>query len=490
MKIIDNTPIENFDTDWGDPDGTGMKEKSKEQVQKFIKKKFIGLGYTFLGKATPSTVPATITIEDKFLYIATEEGDYTNFGLGNISELSIIKSENGSWKIEGLGVVFFIKSDISNAFHITDNNGNVIATVDESGLSTTDLKIKDENGDLKSVKELSTPIESISELYDDTLYIADSKGNVICKLGDTGFEVVNIKTNALLRNQWNNKIIATYGDSITALNGGDFTAPYSSSATNKKWAGKVAEYFNFAKLHNRGIGSTTFNYYNEAGGQVAWVKSDTGEYVSRSDAYNYDNYQGNIEIPTDCTPIRGCGSSWLRIKTMFNESFKDTVDVVLVMFHNDFHQDMQTECVWVENSVKDIEWSESEYYSQYNGDYNIESVQGGIASVIMKMQAWMPQALIILMTPISGVYINGNDDVKDLENPESKKMKRLAEVVKDIAFRMSIPCIDVYGNDTINSLNKISRNYITDGIHPYSDAGAKVIARAIISKLISEIPNL
>lgn len=37
MKIIDNTPIENFDTDWGDPDGTGMKEKSKEQVQKFIK---------------------------------------------------------------------------------------------------------------------------------------------------------------------------------------------------------------------------------------------------------------------------------------------------------------------------------------------------------------------------------------------------------------------------------------------------------------------
>lgn len=40
MKIIDNTPIENFDTDWGDPDGTGMKEKSLEQVQKFIKKKF------------------------------------------------------------------------------------------------------------------------------------------------------------------------------------------------------------------------------------------------------------------------------------------------------------------------------------------------------------------------------------------------------------------------------------------------------------------
>lgn len=107
MKIIDNTPIENFDTDWGDPDGTGMKEKSKEQVQKFIKKKFIGLGYTFLGKATPSTVPATITIEDKFLYIATEEGDYANYGLGTISELSAIKSLNGSWVVESLS--FFQK---------------------------------------------------------------------------------------------------------------------------------------------------------------------------------------------------------------------------------------------------------------------------------------------------------------------------------------------------------------------------------------------
>ena len=37
MKIIDNTPIKDFNEDWGDPDGTGMKEKSKEQVQKFIK---------------------------------------------------------------------------------------------------------------------------------------------------------------------------------------------------------------------------------------------------------------------------------------------------------------------------------------------------------------------------------------------------------------------------------------------------------------------
>ena len=43
MKKIDNTPILDMKTDWGDPDGTGEKAKSLEQVQKFIKKKILEL---------------------------------------------------------------------------------------------------------------------------------------------------------------------------------------------------------------------------------------------------------------------------------------------------------------------------------------------------------------------------------------------------------------------------------------------------------------
>lgn len=43
MKIIDNTPIKDFNEDWGDPDGTGMKAKNLEQVQAFIKNKFLGV---------------------------------------------------------------------------------------------------------------------------------------------------------------------------------------------------------------------------------------------------------------------------------------------------------------------------------------------------------------------------------------------------------------------------------------------------------------
>lgn len=367
--------------------------------------------------------------------------------------------------------------------YITDKDGYVIAKINSDGIESIEVKAGD--------KRLSEHISDIKQdLYQSELYVTDGNGYVIAKIDKTGISCIRIDANNLLQNQWNKKNIATYGDSVTALNGGNYSYPYSTAATAAKWGGKVAKYFNFANIYNRGIGSTTFNYYNTQGGQVAWCRTNTGEYVDRNDSYNYDNYEGQVTIPSDCTPIRGCGSSWLRITTMFPESIKDTIDVVLVMFHNDFHQDMDTECAWVEGSNYDKEWKASEYYKDYGGDYNIETVRGGIASTYMKLQAWMPQALIVLMSPISGVYVNGNDGVKDLENPESAKMKKLAETVKDIAFRLSVPFIDVYGTDCINSLNKKLRNYITDGIHPYSDAGCKVIARAIISGLQSIVPFL
>lgn len=87
-----------------------------------------GDGYTYIGTATPSTTPITLTGGEKVFYVATEGGDYSNFGLGNISQLSVIKSESGSWKAEGLGVsldiivtpkqtTFFKKREHANLFN-------------------------------------------------------------------------------------------------------------------------------------------------------------------------------------------------------------------------------------------------------------------------------------------------------------------------------------------------------------------------------------
>ena len=285
-----------------------------------------------------------------------------------------------------------------------------------------------------------------------------------------------------IKSDWIGKVISTYGDSVTALNGGDFNYPYIESTFGYKWALRVANYFSASSLKNRGIGGQRFSWGNN-GGSVSWVKTLTGEYVNRNESYNYDNYEGNIEIPSDCTPIRGALSSWLRITSMYPESIKDTIDVILVMAHNDAGLDTTTEVQFLTGDNTDPEWANSAYYQTYNGDYNINTVRGGIASTIMKLQAWMPNAVIVLMTPISGKGTQGE------LNPElTSKMTEIADIVKEMHNLMSIPCIDVYGTCGINGLNRTL--YITDTIHPYSENGSKMVARAVIGGLKSIIPNM
>ena len=89
---IDNTPIENLNVDWGNPDGTGNKAKSLAVVQTFIKNKFLELFdiiknvYTKtqmdqkLGKKRDETVivessSTEITIDADKRYVVTMSGN-------------------------------------------------------------------------------------------------------------------------------------------------------------------------------------------------------------------------------------------------------------------------------------------------------------------------------------------------------------------------------------------------------------------------------
>lgn len=89
---IDNTPIENLNVDWGNPDGTGNKAKSLAVVQAFIKNKFLELFdsiknvYTKtqmdqkLGKKRDETVivessSTEITIDADKRYVVTMSGN-------------------------------------------------------------------------------------------------------------------------------------------------------------------------------------------------------------------------------------------------------------------------------------------------------------------------------------------------------------------------------------------------------------------------------
>lgn len=75
MKEIDNTPIENLDIDWGNPDGKGNKAKSLEQVQTFIKNKIRDLSgevFDFIVEeeyATFEWIANRNDITDKSIYL-------------------------------------------------------------------------------------------------------------------------------------------------------------------------------------------------------------------------------------------------------------------------------------------------------------------------------------------------------------------------------------------------------------------------------------
>lgn len=363
-----------------------------------------------------------------------------------------------------------LDSSEGDALLITDDDNNIIAKIDKDGMETTAIRTKQTN-----------PF-----FYKDKLYITDENGNVIFLIDAEGVKTTKIYADNVLKNDWLGKVVATYGDSVTAVNNGDYEPPYVITQNN--WGNRVADYYKFGKQYGRGIGSTCFKWRGESGGQVAWCKTATGEYVDRNDSYTYDNYEGHITIPADCTPVRGDGCSWLRIVTMFPASIKDTIDAVLVMFHNDYHQDMDTEVEWIPNSSTDPEWAASDEYSTLSGDYNIGTVQGGIASVVMKLQAWLPQAKIILMTPISGVYATAEGLDGNFDNTQSALMYKLATIVKNIASRMSIPVIDNYSNDGVNSLNRTS--YIYDNIHPYTANGSKALAASVIGRMKTILPAL
>lgn len=311
------------------------------------------------------------------------------------------------------------------------------------------------------------------------------------------YNVLALKNNQDTTKDWEKATLATYGDSITAICNGDFSSPFNVS-NSQNWANRVANYYNMSKQLGRGIGSQGF-MWNDKGGAICFINAGTGTLIERMQNYNYETWMAleekdfydsvrNIDLSSKVSkeqidngviiPIRGCFCSWLRIKTMFPKSIKDGVNLIFIMGGtNDTHED--TKATWVPNDETDPEWKNSEYYSTYGGDYNISTIKGGIASTIMKMQAWMPNAIIIL-----GTNLNGRSADKTLSVDETNKAKDMIEV----AQLLGIPCIDVFGTAGINGLN--SQRFITDGIHPYSVLGSKYLARSIIGGLKSIIPNL
>ncbi|WP_372772089.1 SGNH/GDSL hydrolase family protein [Mangrovibacterium sp.] len=279
-----------------------------------------------------------------------------------------------------------------------------------------------------------------------------------------------------LSNDWTDLEAAFYGDSITALLGGDYTKPYTDLT---KWSTIIGNYFQMGVVRGRGIGGQKYAWGTN-GGSVAFLETATGIYNSRNDSYNYDNYAGNVSVPSGTTPVRGAFSSWLRITTSFPAPIKANIRIIVIKGGTNDAID-GTDLSWVGSDATDPEWAASEYYSDYGGDYNISTLKGGIASTIMKMQAWMPQAVIVIATPLSG---RGSTSAK-VFIPDVDEFQK-SVFIRENAKLFSLPIIDINAECGINGLN--GDVYISDGIHP-TEEGQAMMARVCIGTIKTILPK-
>lgn len=282
----------------------------------------------------------------------------------------------------------------------------------------------------------------------------------------------------LLSKPWRDKTISFYGDSITAISNGTFSKPFNSTDT---WSEIIGANLDLNSVIGRGVGSQKYDFDRNYTA-VVFLNSD-GSYNSRDNSYTYDNYEGNVTVPSGTTTVRGAFSSWLRIKEMYPTSIKDTIDSVVIMGGTNDAVDA-TPLAWVENDTTDPEWATSTEYATYGGDYNIDSLEGGIASTIMKFQAWMPNTRLIIATPLSGRGVTGELNPSE---PLTQEYTKSLTIIK-VANIFSIPVININFNTGINGLNRTT--YITDGVHPYGLEGQKSLAMGMIGGLVGIYPNL
>ena len=109
----------------------------------------------------------------------------------------------------------------------------------------------------------------------------------------------------------------------------------------------------------------------------------------------------------------------------------------------------------------------------------------------MKFQAWMPNARLILCTPMSTAVdsdtIGEDNTATTTDLSYTLKMYKVAQAVKDVAEKLSIPLIDVFHNDGINPFNRTP--YVEDFIHPGTAAGCQRTAITIIGGMKTILPN-
>lgn len=254
--------------------------------------------------------------------------------------------------------------------------------------------------------------------------------------------------------------VCYFGDSIFAKGNGD-DDNYKNS-----WQKIVDDYFGFTHV---GVGV----------GGSGYLWDDSRKMTLPDGFQNGDNLPSSIVVsPNGIMQSAFC--SWDRITSTIP---RDSDIVIIGTGTNDYGSETfptdNSDIVFATNSTADEAWSKSTFYTKYNGDYDLTKRRGAILSTIMKIQAWCPNAMIILTNFPNSRLSNGTG----LNDTETQKMEYQLPILNAIEFVhkwWGIPLIDFMGSCRINPLNRAE--YCADGIHP-NGKGYKLLGNAAVGVL-------
>lgn len=266
-------------------------------------------------------------------------------------------------------------------------------------------------------------------------------------------------------NPWKGLEWISYGNSITAIGNGTQTAPFNIT-DGASWQILVSAILEFSKHYGRGIGGQSFTWNTST-----WYANADGSYNSRPPA----------EQPAGTTVHLGAYCSWDRITTMIPQNF---IGLIFIMGGtNDFGKPVGGDPSFIDGSNVDTDWSASSLYT--GGDYDINTYKGGIASTVMKIQTWCPDAIVVLGDQLSGRAGTGKNMAVDANGNTPLD---LSKMLRDVAQYMSVPVINVFGTTGINQVNR--DRYLSDSVHPYTRNGREALARAVIAGIKNVYPRI
>ena len=216
----------------------------------------------------------------------------------------------------------------------------------------------------------------------------------------------------------------------------------------KPWWIMVAEHFGFDVAYNRGIGGTKV------------IADACYSLINNDGTVHTQHWTGaDSDIPEGCTKILRSLSKEDRANTIP----EDTNVVVIMVGVNDYNAN------GIEGSFN---YPFEKVYIEYKSAYS---------QFLEYVAKRTPNATVFVCTLLNSANIKGAGmaELKYLPtNANGNTPKDFAKWTKEVAEQFGFYCIDTFATSGINYLNR--NLFCVDEVHPYTESGQKMIARAVI----------